>query len=109
MADERDEDQFNDQEGKSDGKQTTGQQSQQNEFGQQRQQATDSQGSEGSFGGQSGGQGSSALGAGAGQPIGGNDSRTGSGTTLSQGSDVGGQSSTGPTQSTRSGTATNDH
>ena len=34
-----------------------------------------------------------------GQPIGGNDSNTGSGTTLTQGADFGGQSSSGQTQS----------
>ncbi|MFL6829554.1 MAG: hypothetical protein ACJ8D5_02905 [Sphingomicrobium sp.] len=39
-----------------------------------------------------------------GQPIGGNDNQTGSGTTLSQGADVGGQSSSGQSSSGQAGT-----
>jgi hypothetical protein len=75
----------------------------------------DNQGSEGSFGGQSSGSqsgsadsnGSSIAGGGnggkegdgmSGQPIGGNDSNTGTGTTLTQGADFGGQSATGQAQ-----------
>jgi len=50
------------------------------------------QGAEGSFGGQSSGSDSD------GQPIGGNDSNTGSGTTLTHGADFEGQSSSGQTQ-----------
>src|SRR6185503_3530190 len=49
-------------------------------------------GAEGSFGGQSSGSDSD------GQPIGGNDSNTGSGTTLSQAADFEGQNSSGQTQ-----------
>src|SRR6476619_2927278 len=101
MADERDEDQFGETEGKS-SEQATGHQGQQSELGQQQgqqsggagsQSTMSNQGSEGSFGGQSQTDGMSV------QPIGGNDSNTGSGTTLSQGAEFGGQSSTGQAQS----------
>ena len=97
MADERDEDQF-DTEGQSK-QQTTGQQGQQNELGQQQGQQAGGLGSQQSMSGQDSGSQGSDLGAGSGQPIGGNDSRTGSGTTMSQGADFGGQSATGQTQS----------
>jgi len=60
------------------------------------------QGSEGSFGGQSTRQTDGMSG----QPIGGNDSNTGSGTTLSQGAEFGGQSSTGQAQSSGGGSDT---
>jgi len=84
MANERDDEQFNQTEGRSD-QQPAGQQNQQQPTGQQGQQdATGEQG-----------QGSDGTG---GQPIGGNDSNTGTGTPLSQGADFGGQSGTGQTQ-----------
>ena len=83
MANERDEEQFNQTEGSD--QQPAGQQNQQQPTGQQGQQdATGEQG-----------QGSDGTG---GQPIGGNDSNTGTGTPLSQGADFGGQSSSGQTQ-----------
>ena len=68
MAEERDDEQFGGTEGRSSGQQTTGQQGQQ---------PTGQQGQQG------------------GQPIGGNDSESGSGSTMSQGADFGGQSSSG--------------
>ncbi|HWI89403.1 MAG TPA: hypothetical protein VNS11_09225 [Sphingomicrobium sp.] len=80
MADERDNEQFSEQDGGGGGDQSH----------------PKSKGREGSFGGQSPGQGSSdGMG---GQPIGGDDSNTGSGTTLTQGADFGGQSATGQAQ-----------
>src|SRR4029079_1590607 len=93
MADERDDDQFGETKGSS-GQQAGGQ-AQQNERGQQAPQprgpgsepAAGSQGRDEGFGSQSSGGSSS------GQPIGGNDSQIGSGTTLSHGADVGRQSS----------------
>src|ERR671913_479506 len=81
MAEQRDEEEFGGTEGSNE-QQTTGQQGQQSQFGQQ--------------------QGKSPTGQ-SGQPIGGNDSSTGSGPPLSQGSEFGaqsgGQSSSGQAQS----------
>ena len=106
MADQRDDDFNNEQ----DSNLTTGQQSQQNEFGDEGKQTMSNQGAEGSFGGESSGSqsgsadanGSTVAGGGnagagfaqqddgtSGQPIGGNDSATGTGTTLTQGADFG--------------------
>lgn len=79
MADERDDNISDDQ----DGSPTTGQQSQDNEFGSRGQQAGIS-GSQPTTTDQSDGMG--------GQPIGGNDSATGTGTTLTQGADFSNQS-----------------
>src|SRR4051794_1881423 len=70
MAEERDDEQFGEGQANDKNQQTTAQQGQ-----------------------QAGGQGSQPTMSG--QPIGGNDSETGSGTTMSQGSDFGGQSSGG--------------
>src|SRR3954452_3034793 len=91
MAEERDDEQFGENQGSNSDQQTTGQQSQPNELGQQQgqqsgssgsQQLMSNQGSEDSFDDQSiGGQ------SGGGRPIGGNDSNSGSGTTASQGAD----------------------
>ena len=70
----------------------------------QNRQNMQNQGSEGSFGGHSSGTQSgsadstSQSGGTSGQPIGGNGSSTGSGTTLSQGADFGGQCATGQAQ-----------
>jgi len=76
MAD-RDNDQRSD---KDDDKQAIGgQQSHRSEYGDQADQEMSHEGREGSFGGESRGGGM------AGQPIGGNDSNTGSGTTLTSG------------------------
>jgi len=97
MADERDDQ--SDSEKETD-QQTGGQQSHRSEYGDQGQQTMENQGAEGSFGGQSSGSQSgsadangSTIAGGAnddgggmsGQPIGGNDSNTGSGTTLTSG------------------------
>lgn len=76
-------------------RQPTGKDGQESEFAglrqesgaSQSQQTMSNQGSEGSFGGQSSDRHSASLGAQGGQPIGGNDTNTGSGTTLSQGAD----------------------
>ncbi|HZU50498.1 MAG TPA: hypothetical protein VE968_01340 [Sphingomicrobium sp.] len=88
MADERD-NQSQANEGK--GQQTAGQQGQNSEFG--------NQGVEtGSGATNTTGEKSPNAKVGAGQPIGGNDSNTGSGTTLTQGADFAGQSSTGQAQ-----------
>jgi hypothetical protein len=103
MAEERDDEQFSEKETSSSGQQSPTQQgktSPQSEFGQQ----GAKQGSEGSFGGQSSGSegvsGMASEGGGmGGQPIGGNDSNTGSGTTLTQGAEFGRQSSSDRTQS----------
>ena len=93
MAEERDEKLDAGQDGTD--RQPTGQDGQESEFAghrqepdaSQSQQTMSDQGSEGSFGGQSSGSHSASLGAQEGQPIGCNDTNTGSGTTLSQGAD----------------------
>ena len=110
MADERD-DQAS---GNDNSAPTTGQDSDKSEYGARGAETMNNQGAEGSFGGQStgdqsgsadangstvagganAGQGSSDDGM-SGQPIGGNDSNTGTGTTLTQGADFGDSSKGG--------------
>ena len=118
MVDERDDDQFDGKE--SSAQATAGQRSDQSEYGSQGRQTMGNQGAEGSFGGESVGSQSgsadrngSSIAGGAndgmsGQPIGGNDSNTGSGTTLTQGADFQGQSSSGQAQPTAGDTLTTD-
>ena len=102
MAEERDDQEFGGTEGRQEGQQPTGQQAQQ-PTGQQAQQPTGQQGQPSEFGQQ---QGQQPTGQQGGQPIGGNDSQAGSGTPLSQGSEFGGQSSSGQTQPSSGGADT---
>ena len=106
MAEERDDQEFGGTEGRQEGQQPTGQQAQQ-PTGQQAQQPTGQQGQPSEFGQQ---QAQQPTGQQGGQPMGANDSQTGSGTPLSQGSEFGGQSSSGQTQPSRGsgGTLTSD-
>jgi hypothetical protein len=106
MADQRDDNLNSEQEGSS----ATDRPRQQSEFAERRDPTMDNQGAEGSFGGDSSGSHSGSAGANgstiagrgnaragsgrpddstSGQPIGGNDSATGTGTTLTQGADFG--------------------
>jgi hypothetical protein len=105
MADQRERDQ------RGDDQETAGQQGQSSEYGEQGPEADGSradepmntQGREGRFGGESAGQTPDPNPGGgmSGQPIGGNDSNTGSGTTLTQGADFD-ESSDNPGRGTRS-------
>lgn len=80
---------------------TTGQQGHESEFGQQQQQQQQRPSASSSPNARS--RPDDGM---IGQPIGGNDSKSGSGTTLTQGADFGDQTATGQTQ-TRSGSDTN--